>query len=316
MPRGSQWREASSRTRSENEPSPLLSAIDKITLAYCAWIVVYMTIGIFLGRSENPRLHLPLHLLIAGLVLLFAWLERSVDLSRWPNLLRTLRFIRGIYPVLLFTYFYSSLHAVSRIIFPVWLDPWFMELDRKIWGYYPSLVWGLRYNHWLIQDFFHFAYFCYYPMIAGLPVYLYIKNRPAFRELIFSLTFVFYVCYVFYSLVPVVGGRILTEAYELSQSYRGGLFTRIMALIYSRSSHWGGAFPSSHIAIAIVLSFAALKFTRKWGYVFCVISLFLSIATVYCHYHWFVDAVAGVLTGVLGYYAGNWTRKKLQRDPS
>lgn len=300
--------------RSVPGPRPLLSAIDKITLAYCAWIVIYMTFGIFLGRASQPGIHLPRHLLIAGLVVLLAWTESRVELSAKPKLLKALRFFRGIYPVVLFTYFYSSLHSVSLIIFPEWLDPWFMDLDSRIWGYLPSQEWGRRYSQPFFQELFHFAYFCYYPMIGGLPLYLYLKNRPAFRELIFNLTFVFYACYVFYSLFPVVGGRFHTESYQLSQSFRGGLFTHIMAFIYNRSSHWGGAFPSSHVAIAVVLTIAALKFTRRWGYVFAVVSVFLSVATVYCHYHWFVDAVAGLFTGILGYFAANWTRHQLEVD--
>lgn len=314
MPPRAKTDKAIQRSGAENCPRQFLSAIDKITLAYCAWIVIYMTIGIFSGRAEKPEIYLPGHLGIAGLVLLLAWIERKADFSGKPKLLQVLRFVRSIYPIIFFDYFYTSLSSVSRIVFPNWLDPWFMELDRKIFGYFPSLEWGQRFNHWFTQEFFHFAYFCYYPMIGGLPLYLYLKNKPAFREVIFNLTFVFYACYVFYSLIPVVGGRILSKGYELSQAYRGGLFTHIMAYIYNSSSHWGGAFPSSHVAIAIVLTIAALKFTRKWGYVFCVITFFLSIATVYCHYHWFVDVLAGIITGVSGYFAGNWLRNKLQRD--
>ena len=291
-----------------------LSAIDIITLAYCTWFVVYMSIGIFLGRVENAEKHLPGHLLVAGAVLIMAWAERHLDFTRKPMLLRALQFLRGVYPILLFTYYYGSLHAVARIVFPDWLDPWFMELDHKIFGYYPSLVWGQKFNHWLTQELFHFAYFCYYPMIGGLPVYFYLKNKPAFKELIFNLTFVFYCCYVFYSLIPVVGARIHTDALTLSQTYRGGLFTRIMALIYNRSNHWGGAFPSSHIAIAIVLTIAALKHVPKIGYLFVFITFFLSVATVYCHYHWFVDALAGTFTGIAGWFAGSWTRLKLERS--
>lgn len=294
--------------------SPLFSAIDKITLAYCAWIIIYTIYGGIKGKIDDTWTHPSRHLLIMVLIFLMAWTEQRMDLSSKPKLLRTLRFIRGIYPVLLFTYFYSSLHSVSRIIFPEYLDPWFMELDRKIWGYLPSQQWGRMFNHWFVQESLYLSYFSYYPMILGLPVYLYVKNRPAFRELIFNLTLVFYLCYVFYSLVPVVGGRIMTDALELTQTYRGGIFTRVMAFIYRNSGHWGGAFPSSHVAIAVVLTIAALRYNRIWGYLFCVISLFLTFATVYCHYHWFVDAVAGVFTGILGYFAGNWLRQKIQRE--
>jgi membrane-associated phospholipid phosphatase len=64
-----------------------------------------------------------------------------------------------------------------------------------------------------------------------------------------------------------------------------------------------------------VLTIAGLKYVRKWGYVFCVIAFFLSISTVYCHYHWFIDAVAGIVTGIVGYFVANWVRQKLEKEP-
>ncbi len=293
---------------------PFLSSIDKITLAYCIWVVLYMLVGVLVGRAVNPEEHLPKFVTIITFVVLLAWLERYQGATLHPFLLKTLHFVRSIYPVSLFGYFYISLYSVNRIVFPEFLDPWFMSIDHKIFGYYPSMVWAQKYGSWFMQEFFHFAYFCYYPMIGGLPLYLYIKNKPAFRELIFNLTFVFYACYFFYSLVPVIGGRFFPEAMYNSELYQFGPFTHIMAYIYINSAHWGGAFPSSHVAVAVVLTIAALKYTRKMGYVFCVIAFFLALATVYCQYHWFIDAVAGVFTGIVGYYAANIVRKKLQRE--
>jgi|GEM_PF-229689 len=224
-----------------------------------------------------------------------------------------LLFIRSIYPVLLFGYFFTSGHVFNRIIFINWLDPWFMSLDKSIFGYYPSLTWGQTYSQWAVQELFHFAYFCYYPMIVGLPVYLYFNQKEAFKELIFNLTFVFYLCYSIYSVLPVIGGRFIPEAMELTKTYHAGLFTHIMVFIYRTSNHLGGAFPSSHIAVTIVLTVAALRFVPKLGYVFTVIALFLSLATVFCHYHWFIDAVAGVFTGIAGYYLANYVRFRLQK---
>lgn len=291
-----------------------LNGIDKITLVYCLWILAYMVAGIFLGRAVDWEIHLPRYLSVATGVFVLAWLENCVNWNRFPLAKQGLHFVRGVYPVMLFGYFYTSSYSVNRILFPEFLDPFFMKIDHLMFGYYPSLEWGQRFGGWLAQEFFHFAYFCYYPMIGGLPLYLYLKNRPAFWKLIFNLTFVFYACYTFYSLVPVVGGRFIPEAHELTLQYRFGPFTHIMAYIYNNSGHWGGAFPSSHIAVTIVLTIAALKYVRKWGYVFIVISVFLSLATVYCHYHWFIDAIGGVLAGIGGWRLAERVRPLLQRE--
>jgi len=310
----------------------ILSAIDFITLVFCGWIMAYISLG--LSKAPEAIKHLPVYLGVAVSVLLLAWLGKTIGLpnsdlaktaqpsktatsGRLGNseiahpLAKALAFLRGIYPVLMFGYFYTSGHAFNRIIFHNWLDPWFMGIDKAIFGYYPSLEWGKTLSHWLFQEVFHCAYFCYYPMIAGLPVYLYFKQPKAFKELIFNLTFVFYLCYTIYSVVPVIGGRYIPEAMELTKTYHAGLFTHIMVFIYRTSHHLGGAFPSSHIAITLVLTVAALRFVRRLGYVFAVIALFLSLATVVCHYHWFIDAVAGIATGIAGYYLANYVRSRL-----
>lgn len=296
-----------------SQNSSLLSAIDLITLIFCGWILIYMSCGIM--RSPEAIKHLPVYLGIFTSVLFLAWLQKQPGWRYTKNnptkRYKALSFFRSIYPVLLFGYFYTSGHAFNRIIFRDWLDPFFMRIDQFIFGYLPSLTWGKVYSHWAVQELFHFAYFCYYPMIAGIPIYLYFTNKGAFKEVIFNLTFVFYCCYTIYSVIPVMGGRYIPEAMALTKVYHSGPFTHIMAFIYRTSNHLGGAFPSSHIAIAIVLTVAALRFMRPLGYICTFITFFLSIATVFCHYHWFIDAVFGVITGIAGYYLANYMRSFL-----
>ena len=292
-----------------------LSAIDIITLVFCGWILLYMAFGC--TRSPEAIKHIPVYLAIFTGVLFLAWLQKQPGWCYSPDnpdkRYLALSFVRSIYPVLLFGYFYTSGHAFNRIIFRDWLDPFFMSIDKYIFGYLPSLVWGKLYTHWAVQELFHFAYFCYYPMIAGIPIYLYFTQKAAFKEVIFNLTFVFYCCYTIYSILPVIGGRYIPEAMALTKTYRGGPFTHIMVFIYRTSNHLGGAFPSSHIAIAIVLTIAALRFIGPIGYICTVITFFLSIATVFCHYHWFIDAVFGIFTGIAGYYLANYTRAYLKK---
>ena len=290
------------------------SPIDKITVAYCAWICIYMLIG--WPRTINPGHHFPAYLGVLTMVFLFAWAEYRLQ-SYQPaphRLLKLIAFTRSIYPVALFGYFFVSGFVFNRIIFHEWQDPFFYKIDYAIFGYYPSLVWGTAFTQPFVQDLFHFAYFCYYPMIVGLPVYLYFTNKEGFRETIFSLTFVFYLCYFIYSILPVIGGRYFPEAMELSRQSSGYIFSDLMAFIYRTSTHLGGAFPSSHVAITIVLTISALRHVRKLGLLFCVIAFFLTIATVFCHYHWFIDSICGLLTGIGGYYLALWVNQKLTKE--
>ncbi len=271
-----------------------------------------MGIGLILNRAHDPLKHLPVYIGVIALVFLMAWTDRNLDGTKHPRFKRLIAFVRGIYPVAFFGYFFISNQSVNRVIFGDFIDPWFFRIDQAIFGYLPSLEWSRMFPQKWVSELFHFSYFCYYPMIGGLPLYLYFKKPKAFLEVIFSLTFVFYLCYFLFSLMPVIGGRYFPEAMALTKVYQGGIFTRIMAYIYNHSGHLGGAFPSSHVAITIVLTISALRHVRKVGYLFVVISVFLSLATVYCHYHWFIDMIAGIATGIIGFYLALYVRQKLQ----
>lgn len=113
---------AVSHKKKNPSQASFLSAIDKITLAYCAWFVVYMSIGIFLGRATNAQKHLPGHLLVAGIILAMAWAERNLDFTRNPMLLRALQFLRGSIQSC-FSPIFMARFIRWRIVFPDWLIP-------------------------------------------------------------------------------------------------------------------------------------------------------------------------------------------------
>lgn len=282
--------------------SKLLSPIDLITVGFCLWILIYMLVGMALNRVENASQHLPNYLSILTGVFILAWWDRSLDPQKSPGLKQALGFVRGLYPVLLFGYFFTSSYCVNRILFGTWIDPFFAGLDFRIFGYQPSLEWVKMWPQPWVSELFHGAYFAYYPMILGLPLYLWFKKPEAFKELIFALTFSFYMFYFLFSFLPVVGGRFFPEAMAQTKVYWAGPFTHIMAYIYNRTPHLGGGFPSSHVGITIVLTISALRHLRPVGYLFAVISVFLSLAIVYCQYHWFVDMLGGIVFGIVGFY--------------
>jgi membrane-associated phospholipid phosphatase len=305
--------------------SLILKGIDQITLLFCTWMLAL--IGIGWNRVQEPLTHGITYLSIIAGVLVLVWLTaflkeqskpencpNNVCRVVRPKLYAVLAFIRSYYPILLFLYFFESTSATNRVFFTDWLDPFFLSIDKAIWGYLPSLEWGIRYGAKWISEWLHFAYFSYYLMIGGLPILFYIKRRKALNELVFVLSLVFYFCYFIFSWLPVIGGRFYPQAMQWTVEMGGGLFSDLMAKIYTWSPHLGGAFPSSHIAIALVLSLQVFKYFKAVGSVCLFLTFFLSIATVYCHYHWFIDAVFGVLTGLLGYWAAQKIFKHLAEN--
>ena len=58
-------------------------------------------------------------------------------------------------------------------------------------------------------------------------------------------------------------------------------------------SAWGTAFPSSHVAVALVAAVCAWRGFRPLGALLLPAAVLLSLATVYCQFHYAVDALAG-----------------------
>lgn len=300
-----------------------LKPIDWITLAFCLWMLILIAFG--WNRVSHSEIHFLAYLTIFAGILILLWLTAFMQEAAKPEncpsdvckvmrpkVLKVLQFIRSYYPVVLFLYFFESTTATNKVIFQNWLDPFFQGIDLAIFGYLPSMEWGMRFGNAWLREWMYFAYFSYYLMIIGLPAWFYIKSRKKMDEVVFVLSFVFYICYFIFSWLPVMGGRFIPMAMQWTQQSGSGVFSSIMAYIYTHSPHLGGAFPSSHIAIALVLSMLAFKYFRKLGAVMLFVTFFLSLATVYCHYHWFIDAVFGVVTGILGY----WLAQRVYRPYS
>ena len=278
----------------------MFKQIDKISLVFVGINLIYILFG--WTRISKPEIHFPAYSAIGiGIFILVKTKEKS----------KFLTFLHNFYPVFLFGYFFESTSAFNQVIFTDYIDPFFQKIDAAIFGYQPALVWGKKYNNYFINELFCFAYFSYYLMIIGIPIWLYIKKRQYIYKFVFIISFVFYICYLTYNVLPVIGGRYFAEAKQITELYRYGLFTRIMAFIYNSSHHLGGAFPSSHVAIALVISILTFKITQKLGYILFIITFFLTISTIYCHYHYFIDTVFGLIYGVAFYYLGSWLYRKL-----
>ena len=63
--------------------------------------------------------------------------------------------------------------------------------------------------------------------------------------------------------------------------------------LLAEGSAWGTAFPSSHVAVALVAAWCAWCFVRPLGFVLLPAAVLLALGTVYGQFHYAVDAVAG-----------------------
>lgn len=233
-----------------------------------------------------------------------------------------LDFLRHFYPVPMYLWFFCETGWVNRMFFSDYLDPLAVRWDQTLFGCQPSMVFMEKLPWLALSEVFYAAYFSYYLMILGVGIALFWRSRRQFAHYISVLSFLFYVCYLVYIFVPIIGPRVFFEpvhGYRLPADYRllapgeaypaaiqGGLFFRLMGFIYDVFEAPGSALPSSHVAVALCTVYFSFRYLRASRYFHLALVVLLCLSTIYCHYHYGVDVLAGLLTAAVLVPAGNW----------
>lgn len=263
---------------------------------------------------------------LVGVHALIRWAEGHPGNRGWE-------FLRHFYPVLLYTFFFGETGRLNRMFVSEYLDPVFIRWDAALCGLQPSLWLMERWPYLAVSELFYASYFSYYVMIVGVGLTLFLRQRQGFYHFVSVVSFVFYLCYLTYIFLPVMGPRGffreiggyripleaagLTEAPPYPEAIQGGLFFQVMAFLYRHFEAAGAAFPSSHVAVALCTCWFSWRYLRPIRWVHAVMVVLLCISTVYCRYHYAVDVVAGVLVGGVLTPLGDWLHgrwEQVRRD--
>jgi membrane-associated phospholipid phosphatase len=269
-----------------------------------------------------PRL-LGLH--AAGLVLVH-WL---IQTHARRNPVPPLDFLRHFYPVLLYTAFFVETGSLNRMFYKEYLDPMVAHWEQALFGCQPSVLFMQKLPWLAVSELFYASYFSYYIMIAGVGIALFLRSRRQFYHYVSVVSFLFYVCYLIYIFLPVIGSRVffhqvegyvlpaatqqlaLTDAYP--EAVQAGVFFRIMRWVYRVFEAPGAALPSSHVAVALCTVFFSFRYLRRIRYVHLAVALLLCLSTVYCRYHYAVDVLAGLVAAAVLIPTGNWLYFKFSK---
>ena len=260
-----------------------LNAVDFIFVAYLLGVVLIMVLLGWGHKYFNQVL--VTHILITAAIFVFAYYGG-------PGSNPVLMFIRAWYPVLLLIYLYSESGLINNLFFDAPLDPMYIALERLIFRCEPAMILPAKFNHRFLMEYFHFFYFTYYLYLPVIGAVFYLRDRLFFEEFLFAISLTLLSCYLIFIFFPAIG------PIPLRQGLYFGFFTSLMDLIY-RIDIPGGAFPSSHVAAAVVCMVMVLRKIRILGLILIPFVASLIAATVYCRYHYAVDAVAGIIYGVL-----------------
>ncbi len=260
-------------------------------------------------------------------VLAVDWMVRKHGAGRAGKLLG---FLRHFYPVLFYIWFFGETGWLNRMFFNTYLDAVVIGWEQALFGCQPSILWMEKLPYLAVSELLYASYFSYYLMIGGVGLALYLRDRQQFFHYVSVMSFVFYICYAIYIVVPVIGPPVFfqkafgfslpTELQQLAaqasfpEIIKRGVFFRLMGWIYKVFEAPGAAIPSSHVAIALCTVSFSFRYLRRIRYLHLVVAILLCLATVYCRYHYLTDVLAGMATAAVLVPLGNWLYFKLEKQ--
>jgi membrane-associated phospholipid phosphatase len=267
-----------------------LNATDRITILYNCILLIFTFI--FRVKIVAYPYHLAFNLAVILIVIFLSFGRRSsllvCTVSLW-------------YPLVLYSLLYYQTGFINTVVVPQFLGHYFMDLDIWIFGEFPAFFLRGKHGNAFFDEFFHFFYFSYYLAIPHTGVLLFRKDVKLFETYVFQLSSLFYLCFAIFIFLPVEGPTTLRNEY-FSQ---GGLFQTVVDFIYTGAEKPGAAFPSSHVAAMFLVAWWGSTHFRRMKTTYWSTCLFMSIATVYCMFHYAVDVIGGLLFGVLAVLAFN-----------
>ena len=265
------------------------TAVDLVTLLYVA--IATAAVLAFSGSDHAGwDWLLTAHVLLVALVLLAPAARQAGPVGR---------FLGDWYPMLLLGGLYAEV-GVLNVDLAYQHDQVIQRLELWVFGSQLSYRWIREMPNRLLSWLLHGCYLAYYAILYASPLGLWLSGRrDAARRTIFAVMVTFYICYVVFLFFPVAGPRY---AFDLAHNAATGVWpARAAQWLLDRGDSWGAAFPSSHVAAAVVAALCALRYSRPLGLLLAPLTLGLVLSVVYGQFHYAVDAVAGLIVaaGVL-----------------
>lgn len=270
-----------------------LEPADYLFFLYLTAILFVLTV--FGSKTSSILRHLTIH----GAFSAMAVLILCTNARRSGNLIF---FCRVWYIPFFYVFLFEEVGGMIHLIQPMFFDPWVLGLETMLFGGYPT-VWlqGLA-NPWLTEIMSLF-YMSYYLLIPVLGLTLYFQQKWGWlNDFILTTSATFFFCFLHYLFMPVAGPIFFTGAlpFELAPLH-GGPFTVFEQWLFFKGAIQGGAFPSSHVAVAVVVLCSALRY-GKYPSILSVTVTGLAISTVYNGYHYGVDVIYGMVVGLIFFY--------------
>jgi len=298
----------------EKNPKRGLMAMEWVMIAYMAFTTLFILFAstklahpetLLLGRAKVLAITLAL------------WLVYRMAPCRFTKLCRV------VGQLVLLSWWYPDTYELNRIL-PN-LDHIFAQWEQNVFGGQPSLWFSQALSHPIFSELMDMGYASYYPMIVAVCLFYFFARYTEFERCSTIVLSAFFIYYIMYILVPVVGPTFYFNAIGLDQAsnaifpavgdyfnthtdclvspgYSDGLFYYFVESAKAAGERPTAAFPSSHVGIATLCMLLALHTKeKKLVWILTPFYILLCFATVYIQAHYAIDAIAGLVSGILLY---------------
>ena len=237
---------------------------------------------------------------------------------------RITKMVRIIAQMALLAWWYPDTYEINRM-FPN-LDHIFAGWEQNLFGCQPALLFAKALPWAVVSELMSMGYFMYYPMIALVTFYYFFCRYYEAERAVFVMLSSFFIYYLIYIYVPVVGPTFYFDAVGISEitkgifpalgdyfnthtnclptpGYTDGIFYQLVEDAKNAGERPTAAFPSSHVGVSTICMLLVWHAgNRKMLYVMLPFYIFLCLATVYIQAHYLIDAIAGLISAVVIYF--------------
>lgn len=236
---------------------------------------------------------------------------------------KAIKAVRAIVQMALLSWWYPDIFELNRL-FPN-LDHLFAAWEQMLFGCQPALLFPQVCDNWVFSELMCLGYTCYYPLMAVVAAYYLFFRNQEFDRIAYIILGTFFIHYVIFICLPVTGPQYYYQAvgmddiaqgifpnlhdyFNLHQErmdcpgYSGGFFYSMVDSAHDAGERPVAAFPSSHVSVCVVLMILAWKSRSKaLFYILLPFAILLFFSTVYIRAHYAIDALAGLVSGLLCY---------------
>ncbi len=262
----------------ETGPPSRFTAVDRISVGFLGALFVASI------ACENVGISFAV-LWIVGIIWALARLRAGGP--RW------LQLAHDFLPVAVIPVVFNLLAPVIPCVNPVLWDPSFAELDARFFQWISESWKQALGRPWWLTDFASVAYVSFYLLPVLLGVAALRRGQHEFETFAERIVFGFYVLYVAYAIFPTIGPRVPAE---LEDQILGGsaVSQAVRAFLHQVELTKTDAFPSGHTAITLICFAYAWRAASRYRTLWTLWTGAIVFSTVYLHYHYVVDTLAGV----------------------